>query len=264
MGLSQRRRQVLGRLGRRKTRARDQLVLVEGVRAVAEAVAAGASARFALVSPRLAEVHEGAALRLALEAAGIEAQEVEDAELASVCDTEHPQGVLLVCAEPAASDAAVRPGGRYLVLDAVQDPGNVGTLVRAATAFALDGVLALDGTADPWSPKAVRASAGLAFRMPVLARTAEAALALLEAADVPLLVADVGGADVDAVSAPRGWALAVANEGAGPRAALRRRARTSVRIPMPGPAESLNAGVAGAILLYALTEKAREETRGDR
>lgn len=258
MGLSQRKRQTLGRLGHRKTREREGLVLVEGVRAVGEALAAGAEPRFAVASPRLDEVHEGAAVRLAMHAAGIEIEEVEDGELRELSDTEHPQGLLLVCVEPHPGDEVVRPGGRYLVLDAVQDPGNVGTLVRAATAFAVDAVLALDGTADLWSPKAVRASAGMAFRRPLLVREAAVALELLRAAGVPLLVADAGGADVDDVAWRGGWALVVANEGAGPRAELRREARGVVRIPMPGPAESLNVAMAGAVLLYALT---REDTR---
>lgn len=256
MALSQRRTQILGRLAHRKTREREALVLVEGVRAAAEALDAGADVRFAVASPRLDRAPEGAALRLALGAAGVDVDEVEDDELAGLADTEHPQGVLLVCAEPRPGNEVLRPGGRYLVLDAVQDPGNVGTLIRAATAFALDGVLVLDGTADPWSPKAVRASVGMAFRPHVLLRSAEEVLELLHGNSLPILVADAGGDDVASAARGGGWALVVANEGAGPRPELRRSAAATVRIPMPGPAESLNAGVAGAILLYALTREA--------
>lgn len=258
MGLSQRRRQILGRLRQRKPREREGLVLVEGVRAVREALDAGARARFALVSPTLDALKEGAATRSALASAGVEVDEVDDRALAGLADTGSPQGVLLVCSEPAGPADAVRAGGRYLVLDAVQDPGNVGTLVRTATAFDLDGVLALDGTADPWGAKAVRASAGMVFRRPLLRRAADDALALLRGAGVPLLVADMDGSDVADVPSSDGWALVIANEGAGPRDALHEAAERFVRVPMPGPAESLNAAVAGALLLYALT---RETTR---
>jgi TrmH family RNA methyltransferase len=261
MGLSQRRGRVLRRLRRRKTREREGLVLVEGVRAVREALAAGATGRFAIASPALHRVPEGAAVRRALDEAGVEVDEIEDGELASLADTEHPQGILFVCVEPPAGDEDVRPGGRYLVLDAVQDPGNVGTLVRSATAFALDAVVALDGTADVWGPKAVRASAGTAFRQPLLVRAAEDAVALFGRARVALLVADASGDDVAEVARPLGWALVVGNEGSGPRPSIREAAGRLVRVPMPGPAESLNAGVAGAVLLYALT---REETRAAR
>lgn len=261
VGLSQRRARALGRLRHRKTRERDGLVLVEGVRAVMEALDAGASGRFAVVSPALDRLEDGASARRALAEAGVVVDEVGDSELVSLADTEHPQGILMVCAEPAAGDEAVRHGGRYLVLDAVQDPGNVGTLVRSAAAFALNAVLALDGSADPWSPKAVRASAGMAFRQPLLRRPAEEAMALLGRNGVPLLVADAGGEDVAEVEPAGSWALVVGNEGAGPRTSIRRGATRFVRVPMPGPAESLNAGVAGAVLLYALT---REKTRAAR
>jgi len=257
MGLSQRRRQIVGRLRQRKTREREGLVLVEGTRAVREALAAGAAARFAVASPALDRLEEGAATRAALTRAEVEVEAVGDGELAELADTGHPQGVLLVCAQPPEQDDAVRGGGRWLVLDAVQDPGNVGTLVRTAVAFDLDGVLALDGTADPWGAKAVRASAGMAFRRPLLRRGADAALALLRRAGVPVLVADMDGGDIAEVPSAGGWALVVSNEGAGPRDALRAVAERLVRVPMPGPAESLNAAVAGALLLYALTRETK-------
>ncbi len=166
-----------------------------------------------------------------------------------------------MCAQPAADEAVVRAGGHYLVLDAVQDPGNVGTLVRTATAFDLDAVLALDGTADPWGAKAVRASAGMVFRRPLLQRGADATLALLRGAGVPLLVADATGSDVEEAVTSSGWALVVANEGAGPREALRDAAQQFVCVRMPGPAESLNAAVAGALLLYALTRETMRAAR---
>ena len=253
MGLSQRRAQLIGRLRHRKTREREGLVLVEGIRSVREALEAGADTLFAVRSPRLDTLAWGGALRQRLDDAVGEVAEVDDGELTELADTDHPQGVLLVCRQPEWDPARLGRAGRWLVVDAVQDPGNVGTLVRAATAFALDGVVALDGTADPFGPKAVRASAGTVFRMPVTQLRAEAAVALMGDAGVPLLVADARGTDV--AQMPRGecWALAVGNEGAGPREALQAAAAGTVRIPMPGPAESLNAGVAGAILLYALT-----------
>lgn len=262
MSLSQRRTLLLGRLDHRRTRQREGLVLVEGVRAVAEALGAGVEPVFACVSPRLDAVASGPDVREALERVGCDVEALDDGALSDLADTEHPQGVLLVCREPA-GDLVPAPGGHYLMLDAVQDPGNVGTLVRAAVAFGLDGVLVLDGTADPWSPKAVRASAGMAFRMPVRCVDAPTATDLLTSAGVTLLVAAADGTDVRRLATGVGWALAVGNEGAGVRPELRRTAHRSVAVPMTGPAESLNAGVAGAILLYALTEPSGRSTRED-
>lgn len=254
MALSQRRRLLIGRLRRRKTRVREGAVLVEGVRAVGEALDGGADLRFAVHSPRLEGTEDGERLLARLTALGVDTQGVDDAELDELSDTEHGQGVLAVCAEPSFPEPVVHTDGRYLVLDAIQDPGNLGTLVRVARAFALDGVLALDGTVDPWGPKAVRASAGMVFYLPVLTLASSDALSALAAAGVPVLVADASGEDVCTVRGHRAWALVVGNEGAGPRPEVLSAGARAVRVEMPGGGESLNAAVAGAILLYALTD----------
>lgn len=259
MSLSQRRAHLVGRLRHRKTREREGLVLAEGVRAVNEALKAGAEPEFAVVSPRLETLAWGADLLATLRARVPDVERIADGELDALADTERPQGVLVVFRQPARDGAALVDGGRYLVLDAVQDPGNVGTLVRAATAFGIDGVVALDGTADPWGPKAVRASAGMVFRTLVHQAPVDHAVELFSEAHIPVMVAEASGTDVATLPHQATWALAVGNEGAGVRESLRAVARRSVRIPMPGPAESLNAGVAGAILLYALTREGHGE-----
>lgn len=232
-------------------------MLVEGVRAVREALDAGAQARFAVASPRLGETAGGPELLLALGGRGVEVEEVSDEELAGWADTEHPQGVLLVCAEPDFRVEAMREGGRWLILDALQDPGNAGTLVRAAVAFGLDGVVSLDGTVDLWGAKAVRASAGMVFRLPILSLSVADVQHRARIVGLAVLAADMGGRDVSRMRPPTGWALVVGNEGRGVRPELLESA-ASVRVPMPGPAESLNAAVAGSIMIFALTaESAR-------
>ena len=120
--------------------------------------------------------------------------EVTDAEFAALSDTEAPQGVLLVCPDPR-TDPAHLPSGALLVLDGVQDPGNVGTLIRAAAAFGVAGVIALDGTVDPYSTKAVRAAAGAVFRTRVLMASWGEIESNLRARG-PLLIADMNGSDV--------------------------------------------------------------------
>jgi TrmH family RNA methyltransferase len=176
-----------------------------------------------------------------------------------VSDTEHSQGVLLVGAEPEASLSSIREKGRYLVLDGVQDPGNAGTLVRAAVAFGLDAVMCLDGTVDPWIPKTVRASAGMIFRLPVIRASSAEVVERLHGAMVPMVVADAEGDDSYAQSAADGFALIVGNEGAGVRRGLALQADAVIAVRMPGPAESLNVAMAASILLHALT---RGEARG--
>jgi TrmH family RNA methyltransferase len=252
-GLSQRRAALVARLRVPKTRSAERAVLVEGVRAVKEALDAGIEVRFAASSPRLEATEEGRALVARLES--LDLTRMNDDDLPDVSDTERSQGVLLVGAEPEASLSTVRPKGRYLVLDAVQDPGNAGTLVRAAVAFDLDGVLCLDGTVDPWIPKTVRASAGMIFRVPIVRATATEAVERLRGARVPLLVADASGEDPYERSAAEGFALVAGNEGAGVRDELRRQAEALLAIRMPGPAESLNVAMAASILLHALTQE---------
>jgi TrmH family RNA methyltransferase len=252
--LSQNRRRLLGRMRRRRQREREGCVLVEGVRSVAEALDAGADPLFAVVSPALAASEAGRALGVRLEA-GCETAHVDDSELRTLADTDHPQGALLVCREPSRDADLLPTQGRVLVLDAVQDPGNLGTLVRSAVAFGLDRVLCLDGTVDPWSPKAVRASAGNAFRIPIHMAAAEAVVAALDGERALVLVAAADGRPArEAFDTEESLtALVVGNEGAGVRDELRSVASATVAVPMAGPTESLNAGVAGSILMYEWT-----------
>jgi len=254
VGLSDTRSKLIRRLHRRKTREREGLVLVEGPRAAEEALAARANVRLAIATQRR-EATEQETVTDALRAAGVEVV-VEDYDvIVELADTETPQGLLLVVEQPDLAwpaDGGALPTGRWLVLDAVQDPGNVGTLIRAAAAFGCAGVVAMDGTADPWGTKAVRASAGAIFRLPVHVTRGRDFDGVIDALARPLVLADMGGGD-PATHAGAHWSLVVGNEGAGIRDEITRVADARASIPMPGGVESLNAGVAGAILLYALS-----------
>ena len=252
--LSKNRRQLIERLKTRKGRPREGLVLVEGVRSSAEAVAAGADIRFVVRSPRLLDTEAGRTVASALAVRGPETDEVDDADLTELSDTEHPQGVLCVCTEPTLDLARLRDRNpaTVLLLDGLQDPGNLGTLIRAARAFGVDAVVVLDGSVDPWNPKAVRAAAGAGFRTPIARATWAEAGPWLEEQHIEILAADPAGEDVRSFRPGESWALAVGNEGAGLRADIASASTKRVAIPMPGSAESLNAGVAGSILLYSL------------
>ena len=180
--------------------------------------------------------------------------ELADAELAELSDTEHPQGVLCVCSEPSLDLAQLRIGtpATVLLLDGLQDPGNLGTLIRAARAFGVDAVIVLDGSVDPWNPKAVRAAAGASFRTQITRAVWAEARLWMEEQSIEILAADPSGDDVRSFQTAGSWALAVGNEGAGLRPDIVAASTKRFAIPMPGNAESLNAGVAGSILLYSL------------
>ena len=250
MALSQRRTRIVGRLKHRKTREREGLVLVEGVRAVTEALGAGVEPSFVVTSTRLGSTEAGAELLGLL--AGHDVESIEDDELTALADTRSPQGVLLVCRQPRVEVDSLT-GSRFLLLDAIQDPGNLGTLIRSACAFGLDGVVCLDGCADPWGAKAVRASAGLVFRVVVVSASAASALSRLAVLEVPILAADARGEPVGSRAGAAHFALAVGNEGSGVRAEVRAAANATVAVEMTGTAESLNAGIAGSILMHTLS-----------
>jgi TrmH family RNA methyltransferase len=261
MELSQRRGRLVKRLAASKTRAKEGLVLVEGVRAVTQVLDASSTVSFAVTSPRLVATVDGGALaaRLAREDSVFDVIQVTDGDLTLLSATDHPQGVLLICEEPEASfEQLLAEAGKLLVLDAVQDPGNVGTLIRSAVAFGMNGVVALDGTGDPFGAKAVRASAGTTFLIPVVRCTAEEAIGGFASIGLPLLVASAEGeVRRRALTSAKGFALALGNEGAGTREAVRSAAAGTIAVEMTGPVESLNVGIAGSILMHELTRADR-------
>ena len=255
MVLSQQKRRMLSRLRTGKSRKKEGLVLVEGVRAVKQVLDAGAEVRFVVKSDRIESTNAGHDLVECIAKTDLNTISVTDEELAVIADTEHPQGILLVCEEQRTKLSDVLEiGGCYLVLDGVQDPGNVGTLIRAAAAFSIDAVITLDGTADIWAPKTVRASAGTIFQLSIVHAVGEEAIRGINKVRVPILVADPRAESSIEKPDNRGFALVVGNEGVGPRQAILDAAEHIVKIPISDQINSLNVAVAGAILLYELTK----------
>ncbi|HEX8212822.1 MAG TPA: RNA methyltransferase [Longimicrobium sp.] len=251
--LTRREERLLRTLRQRRAREEEGLFLAEGVRTVEDLVASPLPVRFAVASSTLGDTPRGRGLVSAIEARGIAVHEVDERDFRDWSDTETPQGVLAVAEIPRAGLATIPLDGDpavLLVLDAVQDPGNFGTLVRTAEALGAAGVVALPGTVDPWNPKSVRAAMGSSFRLPVV----EADWAVLEpwlrGHGVVTVASAVGAPPPD--SLPRRAALVLGNEGAGVSADTLRRADVTLGIPLRGRAESLNVAAAGAILLHEL------------
>lgn len=238
----------------RSGRTPEGLLAIEGEHLVAEAAASGL--RFATLFLRSGEP------RRPLPAAD-ELLLLSPDVFASAAATDHPAGIAALVEPPAFLPEALLAGTPLLlVLAGVQDPGNVGTLLRSAEAFAATGVLLLPGTASPWNPKALRASAGSAFRVPALALDEGAALNLLARHGIAAIAAvPREGAEPEQVPLRPGCALLVGNEGAGLGAELLARAAHRVTLPMPGRVESLNAAVAGSLLLYEASRQRRHPIR---
>jgi TrmH family RNA methyltransferase len=198
---------------------------------------------------------ENASLVSELEAAGTLVFAVPERTLGRLSDVETPPGLIAVALQPSSDVEGIlaRPGP-VLLLAGISDPGNAGTLLRSAEAFGAAGVLFGRGGADPFSPKVVRAAMGSLFRLPVASVTADEVLDAAAAAGRPVIAATLEGEPLAGALLPSHAVFAVGNERHGVGGFLSRWDR-SVRIEHAHNTESLNAAVAGSILLYALSEK---------
>ncbi|MFO8102109.1 MAG: RNA methyltransferase [Dehalococcoidia bacterium] len=179
-----------------------------------------------------------------------------DKQFRTITNTETPQGIIAVVNLPTATYAENLPadaGGRILLLEDVQDPGNVGTLIRTAAAFGFDGIIMSQRCADPFSPKCVQASAGAVLSLWIRRSAAYLDLAQkLKGKGLALAVADVRGAGApELLRSQDRLVIALGNEAAGPSRDLLELADYRVKIPVAGAkAESLNVAACGAILMY--------------
>jgi TrmH family RNA methyltransferase len=187
--------------------------------------------------------------------------------LASALVTETPQPVAALVRPRVWTWSDVLGAGRsiaplVLVLAGLQDPGNLGTILRSAEAFGATGVVALPGTVNEWNPKAVRASAGSVFRVPLVAASVEVCFARLREAGIGAWTTAVRDAvGVTSADLTHAAALVIGNEGNGVPREVALRADYALTIPCRGPVESLNAAVAASVLLY---EAARQRGEGVR
>jgi TrmH family RNA methyltransferase len=235
-------------LHRRRYRYRERRFLVEGVRLLEEVTRAGLGPAFVLYSADLFRDARGRALLDALRLLTDAVLEVDASVLQHAADTVTPQGVLAVVPFPELEPVSVP--GLAVVVDGLQDPGNLGTLLRTAEAAGVGHVLLAPGTVDPYNPKVVRGAAGAHFRLPItVADDWEQVGARVHGRAIWL--ADPGAelAYYDA-DWTRPSALIIGSEahGAGPEA--KRIATGRLVIPMVGEAESLNAAVSAAVILF--------------
>ncbi|MDB4897390.1 MAG: rRNA methyltransferase [Firmicutes bacterium] len=239
----------------RSAREESGLAVLEGIRLAEEAVTARVAIDYALFSPELAERERGAALLAGLRAAGVPLHAVARDTLSRAADTQAPQGIVAVFRPTSWALEQIKPG-LVMLLDNVQDPGNLGTVIRSLEAFGGAGLVVAGGV-DPYNPKVIRGAMGSLFRMPVVKAEIGDALRFLKAQGRRCYVADAGGelapwtADLTGSAA-----LVIGNEGNGPSETARSLADGVISIPMPGPTESLNAGVAASLFIYEAMRQA--------
>lgn len=162
-----------------------------------------------------------------------------------------PEGIIAEVSMP--KPVSLKGKRRILVLDNVSDPGNVGTILRTALAFKWGGVFIISESCDPFNEKALRASRGAAFRIPLSFGSWEDVKKLVANDNLHPLVADLDGKDFTAIKPQNGVLLVLGNEASGPSDEAKKLCE-KISIPMPGKMESLNVSVAGGILMYALRE----------
>ncbi|MGN8896698.1 TrmH family RNA methyltransferase [Flavonifractor sp. HCP28S3_F3] len=227
----------------KKTRRAEGAFLCEGTKLVEEALKWGAQVETLVAA-------EGTQPPSQLPE-GVRLVEVPADVLKSASTVDTPQGMLAVCRTPDLTPPETLTPGRYLVLDGVQDPGNVGTVWRTADAFGAEGLILLPGCAEPFAPKTVRATMGACFRLPVWELTLEELTGLLDRAGLSLYAtalredtADLRQADLERA------AVVIGSEGRGVSSQVLAACQATLKIPMRERCESLNAAVAAAIVLW--------------
>ena len=243
----------------RKHRRRESAFVVHGIQPVWQAVEAGAGIEVLLVAPELLR-HRGALDMVdAQEAIGVRVARLTGELFGRISDRDGPAGLAAIVRGSTASieDLAVPEGGLFAALHEPANPGNVGTIIRTASAAGVSGVILIGSSADPYDPAAVKASMGALFTVPVAAAESGADFLAWAAAAGVTVAATSGRAATSCWDAA--WqlplALLLGSEGAGLPADLLAAADLRVAIPMAGTAESLNLAVAAGVLLYEVRRR---------
>ena len=238
-------------------------MFVEGARLVDEAIAAGASIESIIYTSAFAETDRGKLLFARVARMHFRGALVPEQIMHAICDTESPQGIVALAAQPRAELDDVFTGDAPLVVvvDGLQDPGNLGAIIRAAEAGGAAGVVTTPGTVEPFSPKALRASMGSAFRLPVVRRAVvEAVVAAARENGCTVLAALTHG-EVRYTDADwrRPTVVLIGNEGAGLSPDALALADETVAIPIASAVESLNAAMAATVLVFEAARQRRKD-----
>ena len=229
------------------------LFLAEGVKMVREAVALGICRTLAVEIGR-----EGECMELAekAEAAGCDVVRVSVAVMLARCDAKTPQGIVCSVAIPEQPEALA--GSRFVALDGVQDPGNVGTILRTADAAGFDGAILGAGCADLYGAKTLRSTMGSVYRVPVR-HTDDLAgeLDVMKKRGFAVVATELGGEDFYEKCPHENCVLVIGSEGRGVSKSVRDAATHHLALPMRGGAESLNAAVAAGIMIYEIARGMR-------
>ena len=260
MPLTQRELKYLRSLRQKKYRRAEGRCLVEGARLVAEALRSSIAVEQLLVTSDFVESVTWGTVESALGTRGLKPTAITDIQAQQLAETRHPQGIFAVILLPAGlppPKRLLRPP--ILILDDIADPGNLGTLLRTADWYGLPTVWVSRASADVYNPKVLRGSMGAHFHLPTIWQgDLTAAADGLKSKDITLLGAALDGSPLEQLRLRgKNWALVIGSEARGLSACWRQRLDEAVTIPGYGQAESLNAAVAGGIILQRLLGSGR-------
>ena len=241
-------------------KGRPPFYLVEGLHLLETALSAGVFLREIFFTADFALRGKGQKIMKALSKKPLKIHEVSENIMRKLADTGTPQGIIAVVAHTPLTlgDIPMKKNPLFTVIDGIQDPGNLGTIIRTSDAAGADGVVLLPGTCDPFSPKVIRSTAGSIFHIPVLHADPPVLGKWLRERGIRLAVTSANsGEDVFQARLLGPVALLFGNESRGVGEGLRRSADILVKIPVYGKAESLNVAAAAAICLY---EAVRQRT----
>ena len=236
-------------MGRPKERREANAFVVEGIRLMEEAVNSNWGFQFVLYDETLTE--RGKSLVESLRSKGSDSEMVSENLMKSLSETETPQGILAVVS--LIQLPIPDPLNFVLILDQIRDPGNLGTLLRTAAATGVQAVLLPPETTDPFAPKVVRSGMGAHFRLPIHAMTWEEILEQIK--DLHVYLADMDGRSCWETDLSQPLALIVGGEAEGASDEARKLVAHKISIPMAGNVESLNAGVAGSVLMFEVVRQ---------
>ncbi len=238
-------------LGRARERREANAFVVEGVRLVEEAVNSNWKFQFALYDDSLSE--RGVSLVESLKSRSVDVETVSESLMKSLSETETPQGIVAVL------ELTQLPISNFpnfiLIPDLIRDPGNLGTLLRSAAATGAQAVLLPPDTTDAFAPKVVRSGMGAHFRLPIRSMSWEEIEHMCKSANIQVYLADMDGRSCWESDLRQPLALIVGGEAEGASREARKLANQQISIPMTGKMESLNAGVAGSVLMFEIVRQ---------
>ncbi|MDO9545516.1 MAG: RNA methyltransferase [Pelolinea sp.] len=242
-------------LGAKKHREKARSIVIEGVRLAEESLAANLPVHFCLYSERISDRGRGVVDQI--QALSFEAEEISEGLLDRISDTKTSQGILLVT--PIPEIGLKTKIDSVVVLDKIRDPGNMGTILRTAAAMDLGAVLLTPGTADPFSPKVMRAAMGAHFRIPIRTMTVEDIHSFCKqrnGLELSILLTDTACSQASwETDLAKPVCILVGSEADGVSPEMREIVDECISIPMSSKMESFNAAVSASILMYEMTRQ---------